>query len=517
MGNYYYNLGMFFSDIAGEYANNTLLQYADQSYTYGEIYNMIERLCAVLIDEGLQAGDVIAVAHDKSALSYGLMLAALRLGMPYVNIDTCSPPERIISILNTCQAKCIFFDQSSEPVILGQLKEESTCRVIIFSEPLLNSLPVPDTVEQNKRMLTIDGSTIAYIMFTSGSTGVPKGVAVTHENVLHFIAWGKSRFNVNSADNIANVSPMYFDNSVFDFYVGVFSGAKLTPVNRKLLADPYALVKHIQALNCTVWFSVPSLLIYMMAMKAFSANLQLHLRLIIFGGEGFPKFELKKLYDMFSPGAVLVNVYGPTECTCICSAHTITVEDFTDMTGLATLGRLNQNFDYQILSDDGTETDVGELCLIGPNVAAGYFNDTVRTDALFKAITQPNRFMKRMYLTGDIVKRDGEKLHFICRKDNQIKHMGYRIELDEIEHAFSKHPDVNQVAVVYQRAQHAYGKIVAFVASECLINERELFDCVKKYLPEYMIPSKIITMHVLPKNSNGKVDRQKLQTTMELI
>jgi D-alanine--poly(phosphoribitol) ligase subunit 1 len=250
---------------------------------------------------------------------------------------------------------------------------------------------------------------------------------------------------------------------------------------------------------------------YLMAMKAILPGTLPVLRAIIFGGEGYPKVELKKLYDRFLGQASLVNVYGPTECTCICSAHTLSADDFLDLDGLPTLGHLNPNFDHRILNEDDCDAAEGELCLIGPNVAAGYFNDLERTAAAFHTITVANRFMKRMYRTGDLVKEVGGRLHFVGRKDNQIKHMGYRIELEEIEHALVKLPKINQAAVIYLRKDTIYGKIIGFAASLEKVNEQYLLTELKKLLPIYMIPSKIIIKAELPKNPNGKVDRQQLQ------
>ena len=235
------------------------------------------------------------------------------------------------------------------------------------------------------------------------------------------------------------------------------------------------------------------------------------LRCILFGGEGYPKIELKKLYDLFSKQAQLINVYGPTECTCICSAYLITERDFQTTDGLPPLGRLNNNFDYRILDDQDQDSKTGELCLIGPNVAAGYFNDLERTAASFITLTTSSYFMKRMYKTGDLVKEEQGILYFVGRKDNQIKHMGYRIELEEIEHALMKYPVVNQAAVLYHRTNSAYGKLVGYIACSQAIDERSLLTELANKLPEYMIPSRLIIQTTLPKNPNGKVDRQKLR------
>jgi D-alanine--poly(phosphoribitol) ligase subunit 1 len=333
--------------------------------------------------------------------------------------------------------------------------------------------------------------------------------------VLHFIAWGRDCFGITDQDSFANLSPMYFDNSVFDFYVGLFSGASLSPVYRDLLASPYELVPHVGKMGCTIWFSVPSLLIYLMAMKAMKSAQLPSLRAIVFGGEGYPKVELQKLFALFSGQASLVNVYGPTECTCICSAYPLADEDFHDLAGLPPLGRLNPNFDYRILDDRDRDSASGELCLIGPNVAAGYFNDPERTAAAFHTLTDPGRFMKRMYRTGDLVRETAGKLHFIGRKDNQIKHMGYRIELEEIEHALVKLSQVNQAVVVYHRTHTAYGKLIGFVACAEVVDEKSLLKDLAGLLPDYMVPSKLIVLPKIPKNPNGKVDRQQLRASLE--
>jgi len=148
--------------------------------------------------------------------------------------------------------------------------------------------------------------------------------------------------------------------------------------------------------------------------------------------------------------------------------------------------------------------------LIGPNVAAGYFNDLERSVASFITLADSNRFMKRMYRTGDMVREVQGRLYFIGRKDNQIKHMGYRIELEEIEHALIKLPQVCQAAVLYQRKNSAYGKLIGFVASQDGLDEKDLLVALSALLPEYMVPSRIIICSQLPKSPNGKIDRQQL-------
>lgn len=508
---YYYNLGYYFNDVSAAHSERPALCYPDQVYSYLKLTRWVESLAALLLVKGCRRGHVIAIGHNKRPLAYALMLAALRLGIAYVNIDVASPPARNSRILGVSGVTLLFYDDPQYVQAMESLAKNNDCEAVELIQDKLPTISQADRDLQYSLMKLVDGACIAYVMFTSGSTGIPKGVAVTHQNVLHLISWGQHYFGVTEKDNFANLSPMYFDNSVFDFYVGLFSGATLSPVYRDLLTSPYDLVAHVKAMKCSIWFSVPSLLIYLMTMKAMTTKALPDLRLFVFGGEGYPKTELVKLYNLFLGQTKLVNVYGPTECTCICSAHTICDDDFIEMEGLPTLGQLNPNFDYRILDSNDQESDSGELCLIGPNVAAGYYNDLERSSVAFITLTESDRFMKRMYRTGDMVREVLGQLHFVGRKDNQIKHLGYRIELEEIEHALIKLPQVNQAAVLYQRSNAAYGKLIGFVASQESPDEKTLLLALSDLLPEYMVPSRIVVCEHLPKNPNGKIDRQQLQ------
>jgi len=509
---YPYNLALSLRANLVRHAERPALRRPEGIVTFRDLGGQVERLGGWFLRQGLRQGDVVAIGNTKKPAAYAAMLAGLSLGMPYVNLDVFSPLERNKKILETSRPALLAYDDPASAESMHQLA--AAAGIPSFC---LDPLPGLEKFEVTQREWEIrsgrvDGDTIAYVMFTSGSTGTPKGVAVTHQNVLHFIEWAQRRFQITASDNFANLSPMYFDNSVFDFFVGLFSGASLTPIGRDLLQQPYALVEHVARMGCTVWFSVPSLLMYLMTMKALAAEKLPQLRTILFGGEGYPKAELSKLYRMFSPRAELVNVYGPTECTCICSAHTLGDADFVELAGLPTLGKLNPNFDYRILDEGGRDASSGELCLIGPNVAAGYFNDPERTKAAFQTLTEPGRFGKRMYRTGDLVRETDGRLDFLGRKDNQIKHMGYRIELEEIEHAVVRLEQVDQAAVFYDQSNPKFGKIVAYAASHRPPPEAQALRELEAFLPAYMIPSRIHFLGQLPKNKNGKVDREKLRS-----
>lgn len=509
---YQYNLSARFYGVAAQHAGKTALRYPDGSkFSYQEINQLSNQLGVFLLDKGLEKGDVIAIFNEKSHLAYCLMLACLKTGIIYTNLDITSPWARIEKILSNCLPRAIFFDQPEHAAIEAcQRKFPDSLLFNLQTKALQENIRSKDP--QNLPLsAAVHGADAAYIMFTSGSTGFPKGAVMSHSNVLNFINWGKTTFNVTDEDIFTNANPIYFDNSVFDFYVSLFNGATLVPLSHQLVKNANEVVKAINDSGCTIWFSVPSLLVYLLTTKALKATDFASIRRISFGGEGFPKNKLKQLFDMFGHRITLFNVYGPTECTCICSSYIINAGDFENMNELAPLGHMAPNFGYYIIPVDEANKNFGELALIGPCVGLGYYNDTERTSKSF--VQKPgSRFPQLMYKTGDVVERmDNGYIHFRGRADNQVKHMGYRIELEEIEAAFSTLGYIDEVGVVYERLSAELGQIKAFVSvSGNEITKDQVNADIKNLLPPYMVPRVINIIKGLPKNANGKIDRKQL-------
>jgi D-alanine--poly(phosphoribitol) ligase subunit 1 len=481
---------------------------SDQVWTYADLDNYSQLLRSKLASHGLRKGDVVGIFNSKAFEAYATMLACLRSGLIYTNIDPNTPSERLGRILDTCQPRLIVIDCSLSDSLITQIIDRGIAPFYL-NEPL----QYEDTLDFEGQNIKLTWNDPAYIMFTSGSTGFPKGATITHGGLISFISWGIDYFKVNSNDRFAQLSPMYFDNSVFDFYIALFSGACLVPVRHEIMQSPMALIEYVSKLQCSVWFSVPSLLVYLMSMRALTYESLRSIRVILFGGEGFPKAELRKLFELVSGRIRLVNVYGPTECTCICSAYDITERDCENLRSLAPLGKINKNFDYLIVDEHSMPVCIGgkgELVLLGPNVGLGYYNDTKRTNEHFIQNPQHDFDLERGYKTGDIVYEEGGLLFFVGRTDNQIKHMGYRIELEEIEAALHAIEGVIQAGVIYKRTRLQHGLIVAFVQQNISLTDRDITQNLSTILPNYMLPNRIIFSVRLPKNANGKVDRRAL-------
>lgn len=510
MAGYVYNLGIKFKEVVENFSGRIALQYPEgKTYTFLELDLLSDHLAEFLLRNELRQGDVIGIFNEKSIYGYALMIACLKTGIVYTNLDSSSPWLRLKKIISTCKPKAIFFDEG-----LTEVFPELRSDFPAIKEFHLTGIHLGKTDTGNKTFLDLNfhGGSPAYIMFTSGSTGLPKGAVMSHANLLHFIEWGRETFDVTESDIFTNANPIYFDNSVFDFYVSLFNGATLVPLSHSIVKSPKDLVQAINISGCTIWFSVPSLLVYLLTTKVLTEIDFPKVTRISFGGEGFPKNKLKQLFDFFGHRITLFNVYGPTECTCICSSYKITKADFNIMKELTPLGFMSPNFGYDILPISEENSSLGELALTGPCVGLGYYNDPERTLKSF--VQNPNAsFNQIMYKTGDLVERmPNGHLHFRGRIDNQVKHMGYRIELEEIEAAFSTLSYVDEVGVIYEKINAELGQIKAYISiNQSGLIEADISDDLKKIVPTYMVPRKIIILEKLPKNQNGKIDRKQLK------
>ncbi len=511
---YKYNLGRSFEHVVAKHGKDIAIRFSkSHAISYQELNQGANQLGRYLLDIGIRQKDVICISGDKHFYTYACILACLKIGAVYTILDPQSPLERLKKIFSICRPKVFFIGSETEK----KLATISNNKVVPSDASRLNQIISPYRRGNIKITGDVIGTNPAYIMYTSGSTGVPKGATMTHGNLMNFIAWSIKTFSITSDDVFTNVNPLYFDNSVFDLYTSLFSGASMVPFSKKVVSDAKSLVDAIDELKCTSWFSVPSLLIFLQTMKALNTNNMSTIKRIIFGGEGYSKSKLKRLHDTYSERTEFFNVYGPTECTCICSSYKVTEHDFNDLQGFCPLGNMIDNFSYLILDENDEQVldnEIGELCLLGPNVGKGYYNDLSRTQVSFVQNPYNSNYPELMYKTGDLVKYNSEdgKIYILGRKDNQIKHMGYRIELEEIETALSRLDYISEVIVLHGNS-NGFSQIVAVVSTENSELVTEIRKDLKQFIPDYMIPTTFHKVKHLPKNANGKIDRVALAET----
>lgn len=510
---YKYNLKIYFNSIAKKHGDQIALRMSQsESITYSGLNSISDQIALSLVYKGVQKRDVVCIEGEKTVYTYATMIACLKIGTVYSIFDPDSPVDRLMKIFHKCRPALIVASNFLANRIRNKT-DENVCELVDPGNLINADIGYTADFEIDNMGLDITGDNPAYIMFTSGSTGFPKGAVMTHSNVINLIEWSRTAFNFGPGEVLTNVNPLYFDNSVFDFYSSLFTGACLVPFSKETIVDPLKLTQRVDDLGCTSWFSVPSMLIFLETMKALSSSRMSGIKRFIFGGEGYPKNRLQALYDIYGKNAELFNVYGPTECTCICSCYRITGDDFLAGDGLPLLGSLIQNFDHKILDENLNavrDGEIGELYLCGPNVGKGYYNDKQLTNKSFIQNQKNELISELMYKTGDLVRKVDDSLHFVGRADNQIKHMGYRIELEEIENALTRLEHVSQAVAIHSH-RNGFSKITAVIASLEELDVRSIRENLSELIPTYMIPDKFIIESNLPRNANGKVDRKSIK------
>ena len=509
---YHFNLGLLFNYISKKFAKRIAVVTENESFDYNYLNKLSNKIAHYILSLNIKQYDTVAILNNKSVEAYSIMIACLKIGVTYTNLDPNSPRERFIKMKDTSNAKILFHCNSTLPIIrIFQNKEN-----IVVDYRKLNG---QNELEDYSDYLPIEteyihSNTCAYIMFTSGSTGFPKGVAISHQNVLNFIKWSKTTYKSDETDVFTNINPMHFDNSVFDFYSSLFIGASIIPVSNSLTKNPRRLLDYLNSKNPTIWFSVPSMLVYVLNMRALKEKDLMTLRIVTFGGEGFPKNQLKKLWSFWGNRVKFINVYGPTECTCICSSYVVKPKDIEN-DELLPLGFIAPNFYGKVLNENLEEVrdgDIGELYIGGPNVGIGYYNNQTKTNEMFISNPVNNSLREVIYKSGDLVKKNvNDGMFYFCgRKDNQIKRMGYRIELEEIENALNTIDFIEECAVIHINNKRFKNKIFAYLRTGNK-NGNQIRTELLNYLPAYMMPDDYFFVDHLPKNQNGKINRLRLK------
>jgi len=484
------------------------LNIKDKNYTFGHLDRMSNQICNCLLEKKIYPKDIIILAAKKDIVIFASIFACLKIGCTYSIIDFEMPKERLQKIFEKCDPKLIIVTNKNE-----NLKAKGRTKLLLDDHLVQN-------FKSKIKDFILPDSLPAYIMFTSGSTGFPKGAIIARKSIVNFVKTSKEKFLIKKNDIFTNVNPIYFDNSIFDIYSSFFNGNRLVVFQNEEVKDPRKLVKVLFDKKCTSWFSTPSLIIYLLKLGLINKKNFFFIKRIIFGGEGFPKPQLIELIKLLGKKKYY-NVYGPTEGTCICSSHLIKKKDLTNSNSYVTIGKIWENFNFKIGNTDEREINntEGELIIYGPNISQGYIGDVSQTKKVF--ISNFKKKIKENFLgykTGDIVKNYGKNknLYFVGRHDTQVKIMGYRIELNEIELCLNQIKDVNEAMVFASSMNNLNNRIIAIISvKNNKLKKETIYNTLQKQLPYYMIPSNIYLVSNLIKNANNKIDRVKLKKIYE--
>jgi len=516
-----YILQQLLTNSAKQYPDKPAVSAKGRSLSYRELNERSNQVAHLLRSRGIQKGDRVGIYFTKAVESLASMFGVLKAGGVYVPLDPLAPVERISYIISNCEMKALItsgdklrgLDATKIPSVKTHLITEDKANghqredVVAWGE--LSTFPAENSPE-----LQATTTDLAYILYTSGSTGHPKGVMISHQNALTFIEWCAEEFQVRSDDHLSNHAPLHFDLSVFDVYNAIMAGATVHMVPEETAKFPASLAKFIEEQQITIWYSVPSALVFLLLHGNMKAEKLAKLRILLFAGEVFPMKYLKQLAD-FLPHIHLYNLYGPTE-TNVCTYYKVDRERLKKQEKLP-IGKACANFEvYSVDEHDRMVTklgETGELYVRGPGVTAGYWADPEKTHKM----CVPNRFQphfeEKMYKTGDLVMLDefGDYL-FLGRRDSQIKSRGYRIELGEIESALLSHPAVREAAALAIPDEEIGARIKAVVAPHepgtlTMVDMQK--HCAAR-IPSYMIPELIELREALPKTSTGKIDRVSL-------
>lgn len=501
-----------------------------KALSYAELDDATNRLARLLRENGVRRGDRVGIYLNKSLGSVLSVFGIMKAGGVYVPLDPNAPAKRLAFITRNCGVRVLLSSAAKQKELAQLLAEETPLdRLVLTDERELQDFPLPDGVALStwREVAALSCSPVplpgandrdlAYILYTSGSTGDPKGVMIAHRTIMTFVDWCRDTFRLGPEDRITSHAPLHFDLSTFDIYATIKGGGTVVLIPETLSVFPQRLAELLQNERITVSYLVPSILSLMVNYGNLGGHDLSSLRAILFAGEVFPTKYLRKLMAAV-PHAGFFNLYGPTE-TNVCTYYQVQAKDVAEgEVQPVPIGIACANTEVFAVDDAGELVDgagqEGELWVRGSCVAQGYWGDQQKTARSFVVNPFQTGYAEVTYRTGDIVKLDPDEVNWrlVGRRDHMIKSRGYRIELGEIEVALYSHGAIKEAVAVAIPDELVGNRIKAYVVplDGEPISPRELQDHCATRLPRYMVPEAIELRPFLPKNSSGKIDRPLL-------
>jgi amino acid adenylation domain-containing protein len=499
----------------------------DRRLSYAELAGTMHRGATLLSSTGVARGDRVAILINNSIEACVAILSTLRADACFVALNTDWPAARIAAILDEAEVAAVFAVRANLSLLgdaVAQMKTRPALLVLLDGEAgeLRADPRFPAAARDLKGKAELDASPaapppprniaedLAYVLFTSGTTGTPKGVMVQHATIGSTIRWGVDHFAITPADRLSNHSRLSFDVSLFDIFCGFTAGATVCPVIDA--GDRSFAGKFIRDRRITLWFSVPSVLGMMIKARQLAAGRFEHLRAILFAGEPL-RPEWVAAWREHQPHIPIYNLYGPTEGSIVCTVHNVGIDSPFVADRPVPIGRETRDSELLILDRDADRAaapgEVGRLMICGAQVAAGYWRRPDLTARAFRINPLKAGTGVRMYDTGDLASKDAAGIiHFVGRADNQVKIQGFRIELEEVELALGACPGVRDAAAYV--VDRGGDKLLHAAVAGDGVDEEAIVAALQQRLPKYMVPARIRILEALPHNASGKVDRTRL-------
>lgn len=516
------------ANAAEHHAESAAIVMGDERLTYSDLEAMSSRIANVLREHGCSPGERVCLLLPKSPMTIAGLIGILKAGCAYVPIDIRSPAARTAHIVESTEPALVLASSETTELLEGIAATGALSPATLVGSADDDQLPsdrittaftredIAAAAEEPPRN-TARSESPAQILFTSGSTGIPKGVVISHHNALSFIEWAIDYFGIAAGERISGHTPLHFDLSTLDIFGSLGAGAELHPVPHAVNLLPSAMAQFIEARRLHQWFSVPSAMTFLAKGGAFPDQGFPSLRRVIWCGEVLPTPVLTEWMRRV-PHASFTNLYGPTEATVASSYHTVGAPP-DDETASIPIGVACPGEELVVLDSDLAEVppgETGDLYLGGVGLSSGYWRDDERTREAF--IADPRDPAGRLYRTGDLARFEDGVFWFLGRSDTQVKIRGYRIELGEIETALNAVPGIAEAAVVAVRSSgfDSLSLCGAYASrSDRVVTLGTVRDTIRTVLPPYMIPTRWLELSELPKNSNGKVDRPALRAMFD--
>lgn len=520
-----------FLESAERFPDRPALVVDGESLSYAALRGLVRKVASAIHDvqSEPQPFSLVALLAHRSQTAYAGILGSLAAGKGYVPLNPKFPLERILQMLALSGCTTLIVDKECLSQLSGLLKHVEWSLTIIL--PKVTS---SDELSSNNprhrflfaEQLPAEGSfffeedsapaSLAYLLFTSGSTGVPKGVPISQGNVRSYVDYVCQRYEVNEQDRFSQQFDLTFDLSAHDMFVCWERGACLYCVPEKSVMAP---AKFIRDHQLTMWFSVPSVVGLLSKMRLLSPGGFPSLRCSLFCGEPLPA-SYAQSWQTAAPNSIVENLYGPTEATIAITHYRWVSEKSLQecVNGIVPIGQIFQGQQFRVTDSRGKSVpfgDAGELCLSGSQVASGYWNNPEKT--LQQFVRLPDTDDQLWYRTGDLVRQDDSgNLCYLGRIDHQVKIRGYRVELQEIEAVLRQACGTEQVVSVPWPVHNGSAEgVVAFISGVKALDERRILARCSDVLPDYMVPKKIYVVNEFPINSNQKIDRGKLSNLLE--